>query len=145
MDCQWIAQPPHICCSVLPPKPQSYLFDILAHQISEKSGSEYEGPDLVVDARGWRNEAALANCVFGTTLKQSLNAEVSRPQPPAAQPSMLLHCCCCLCHCCTVAAAPATAALQLLPVAAIVVAGSIRRFSWAATGVVQTRMQQELP
>lgn len=30
----------------------------------------------MVDASFWRNEAALANCVFGSGLKRSLSAEV---------------------------------------------------------------------
>lgn len=58
---------------------QTYVFDILASEISERSGGQYKGPNLVVDARHWRNEAALANCVFGSGQKSpSLQAEVRR-------------------------------------------------------------------
>ena len=63
------------------------MFDILASEISQRSGGQYTGPNLVVDARHWRNEAALANCVFGSgQTTPNLQAEVRHRVQPVGGP-----------------------------------------------------------
>ena len=55
---------------------QAYLFNLTANAISEASGSAYSGQGLVMDAARHCNEAAFANCVFGSSLQRSLQPEV---------------------------------------------------------------------
>lgn len=47
-----------------------------AADIASASGAAYSGPDLVADAGQHWNEAAFANCVFGSELESNLHPKV---------------------------------------------------------------------
>lgn len=84
------AQPGLLClqpCTLLNalfPTLQAYLFDISASEIPAASGAGYSGPSLVVDAATHRNEAAFANCVFGSGCEHNLKPQVRVP-PQASE------------------------------------------------------------